>query len=221
MVNILDQGRLFSWRQRMTGIREKKKQATRKAILEAAVRLFSEKGFENTRIEELAQAAGIGKGTIYSYFKTKNDILFAFCEDGIELMHQEYRDKADPDAPLLEQLMTIFKAEFSYVCKNREFGRLYMQETFFPEASEAKRHRELDNKYFDLLFPILERAKMRGELRQDTDLLHITGHFYGIYLMALSAWYTGHLKTQEAVFEGLSTVFLQAMEGLAPNYEKK
>jgi AcrR family transcriptional regulator len=55
----------------MPGIREVKKRKKRNAIMEAAVRLFSEKGFEKTSIEQLARTAGIGKGTIYSYFQTK------------------------------------------------------------------------------------------------------------------------------------------------------
>ena len=43
--------------------------------MHAAANLFREKGFEKTSIEELARAAGIGKGTIYGYFQTKSDIL--------------------------------------------------------------------------------------------------------------------------------------------------
>ena len=40
-----------------------------------AIKLFAEKGFENTTIQEIADSAGIGKGTVYEYFKTKEDIL--------------------------------------------------------------------------------------------------------------------------------------------------
>ncbi len=48
----------------MPGIREQKKRKKRNAIMEAAVRLFREKGFDKTSIEQLARAAGIGKGTL-------------------------------------------------------------------------------------------------------------------------------------------------------------
>ncbi|MCI5145255.1 MAG: TetR/AcrR family transcriptional regulator, partial [Candidatus Electrothrix sp. AR3] len=65
----------------MTGLREQKKKETRAAIMEAALTLFGERGYEHTSIAALAKAAGIGKGTIYSYFKSKNEILLAFCEE--------------------------------------------------------------------------------------------------------------------------------------------
>ncbi len=200
----------------MGGLREKKKKQTRKAILKAAVTLFGDKGFEQTRIEELAQAAGIGKGTIYTYFKTKNEILYAFCEDGLEYIRQELLMKTDPQMPLMEKLMALFAAEFDYVNENREFGRLYIQEVVFPGDGSERRHRELDNQYFDLLFPILRKAQDNGELREDIDLLHLTGHFYGLYIMTVSAWYSGHFGTRDEVLDGMALLFQQALEGLAP-----
>ena len=90
--------------------REQKKAKTRKAILEAAVQLFSKKGFDKTSIDELAKEAGIGKGTIYTYFKTKTDILKAFCEDELDYIHSELASKTNPNAPFLDQIHTIFYA---------------------------------------------------------------------------------------------------------------
>ncbi len=52
----------------MAGLREQKKKETRAAIMEAALALFGERGYENTSISTLAKTAGIGKGTVYSYF---------------------------------------------------------------------------------------------------------------------------------------------------------
>jgi AcrR family transcriptional regulator len=62
----------------MSGIREQKKLETRKAILDAAVKLFAEKGFDQTSIEDIATEAGIGKTTIYGYFPNKNDIFINY-----------------------------------------------------------------------------------------------------------------------------------------------
>ena len=55
----------------MSTLREQKKIKTRKCILDSAIKLFSKKGYEQTSIEELAKEAGIGKGTVYSYFSNK------------------------------------------------------------------------------------------------------------------------------------------------------
>jgi AcrR family transcriptional regulator len=198
---------------RMANIREKKKQETRKAIMQAAVTLFSEKGFEKTSIEELARTAGIGKGTIYSYFQTKSDILHAFCEDELESLHQELTANADKNIPILEQMVRIYMSEFRHLTENREFARLFMQQTAFPRDVDLDRHLANENNYFKLLFPLLERAQEKGELRNDLDLLHITGHFYGLYLLLVSAWFSGRIQTEEAEV-AMETLFRQALEGL-------
>ncbi len=196
-------------------LREQKKQQTRQAIMQAAVKLFSEKGFEKTSIEELAREAGIGKGTIYSYFQTKTDILHAFCEDELDCLHQELTGNADKEIPILQQMVAIYMSEFKLITENREFGRLFMQQTAFPRDVDLERHLANEDNYFKLLFPLLEKAQERGELRSDLELLYITGHFYGLYLLLVSAWFTGRIQTEEAEF-ALETLFRQAMEGLQP-----
>jgi AcrR family transcriptional regulator len=202
----------------MISVRETKKKETRQAIMQAAMTLFTEKGFDETSIEELAKAAGIGKGTIYGYFQTKSDILHAFCEDELECLHQELTSNADQDIPILQQMVSIYMAEFNKIIENREFARLFMQQTAFPRDVELDRHLEHENDYFKLLFPLLEKAQERGELRKDIDLLYITGHFYGLYLLLVSAWFSGRIQTEEAEM-ALQTLFRQAIEGLSPRPE--
>lgn len=202
----------------MAGIRETKKQETRKAIMQAAITLFSEKGFEKTSIEELARAAGIGKGTIYGYFQTKSDILHAFCEDELENLHEELTTNADREIPILQQMVSIYMSEFRHITENREFARLFMQETAFPRDVDLERHLANEDNYFKLLFPLLEKAQERGELRKDVELLYITGHFYGLYLLLVSAWFSGRVATDEAEV-ALETLFRQAIEGLQPRPE--
>ena len=183
--------------------------------MQAAITLFSEKGFGGTSIEELAKAAGIGKGTIYGYFQTKSDILHAFCEDELECLHQELTSNADREIPILQQMVRIYMTEFLQITENREFARLFMQQMAFPRDVDLERHLEHENNYFRLLFPLLEKARERGELRKDLDLLYITGHFYGLYLLMVSAWFTGRIQLEEAE-QALEALFRQAMEGLQP-----
>lgn len=202
----------------MAGIRETKKRETRQAIMQAAVTLFSEKGFEKTSIEELAKAAGIGKGTIYGYFQTKSDILHAFCEDELEILHEELTTNADREIPILQQMVKIYMSEFRHITENREFARHFMQQTAFPRDVDLERHLANEDNYFKLLFPLLEKAQERGELRKDVDLLYITGHFYGLYLLLVSAWFSGRVQTEEAE-SALETLFRQAIEGLHPRPE--
>ncbi len=199
----------------MYSTREKNKITKRKCILEAAIRLFSKKGYQQTSIEELAREAGIGKGTVYSYFQTKKDIVRAFCEDELEFTREELTTNTNPDTPLKEQLMIFFMAEFKHLSRNKEFGRLYLQERVFPDEHHSAEDLEMQNKYFELLFPIYQKAQERGELRKDLELLHISGHFYALYLLMTSCWFNGMIPT-ENIDEAMSTMLDQVITGLKP-----
>lgn len=200
----------------MGGIRAGKKRRTRQAIMAAAKKLFAEKGFGNTSVDDLARQAGIGKGTIYGYFKTKSEIFLAFIEEEIDYAFADLARKRDPDAPLLEQLQTLFMGQFRYVTRDRDFGRILAREMIFPKELTHEKVKNLEDRYLQALGVILAKAISRGELRDDLELLFIGGHLYALYIMILSSWYDKRFTTETEIENGLAKLLLQALEGLTP-----
>jgi AcrR family transcriptional regulator len=200
----------------MSGLREAKKKKTRQAIMNAAIKLFSEKGFKNTSVDELAKMAGVGKSTIYGYFHTKNEIFLAFCEDQVDFAFSDLAKKRDPEAPLKEQLLTLFMGQFRYVTKNYDFGRILSREMVFPKELTIDKSKDLSERYLSALGEILTRAISRNELRDDLELLFISGHFYALYIMVLSAWYERRFQSEQEIEQALEKLLTQAMEGLSP-----
>lgn len=164
----------------------------------------------------MAEAAGIGKGTIYSYFRSKSEIFLAFCEEQLAFIYEELMEKTGGETSLIEQLLTLFMGEFRFVSRNKEFGRILMREMVFPKEITVEQSHELDNKYFDLMLPMFQKAQQKGELRTDLELTFVVGHFYALYIMTISGWYMGRLLTEEDVAMAMESLFLQALEGLAP-----
>jgi len=200
----------------VSGLREIKKKRTRRAIMDAAIKLFPEKGFENTTVGQLAKEAGVGKSTIYGYFQSKNEIFLAFCEDEIDFVFTDLAKERDPDTPIQKQLLTLFMEQLRYVTRNYDFGRILVREMIFPKELTMEKSNDLSEKYLAALGDMLAKAISRGELRDDLDLLYISGHFYAFYLLVLSAWYQRRLQNEQEVEDVLQKLMRQAMEGLAP-----
>ena len=179
----------------MSGLRERKKRQTRDAIVSAAVKLFADKGFEQTSMEELASKSGVGKGTIYGYFKSKSDILLAFLEEEVEHAFAALNEKIDADAPLEEQLLALMLGQLTYVTRNSEFGRIFSRELLFPADRKSPKSRELDMRYLGKILAVLGEAQKRRELPPETDLLLMMGHLHALYLVTLSSFYQGDIET--------------------------
>jgi AcrR family transcriptional regulator len=75
------------------GLRERKKRKTRDTIIKVALELFVERGYEDTTIAEIADAAEISPRTIFAYFPSKEDILFYDMPEMLERLAQVFRDR--------------------------------------------------------------------------------------------------------------------------------
>lgn len=198
----------------MAGIREQKKLETRQAIQAAAVKLFAEKSFEKTSIEDIAKEAGIGKTTIYGYFTTKNDIFIDYCDEELDLAFAQLQASGSVDKPLLDLLIEFFMIKFAFVTKNHEFGRQMLREMVFPSEinEKAKVH---DQRYFDILEGFFRKAQDNGEISSEHEMFNLSAHFFSLYLGLLAGWYTGYLSSLSDAEEAMRTLFKQAMEGIS------
>jgi AcrR family transcriptional regulator len=95
------------------GRRQRKRDRTRNALMQAALRLFDERGYDATTIEDITDAADVAPRTFFHYFASKDDVLFGGHEERREVLIQEFQSQVEhhpvPDA-LREALLTIADA---------------------------------------------------------------------------------------------------------------
>src|SRR5918998_1535252 len=89
----------------MSGLRERKKKATRDAIHHGAMRLFAEHGFAGTTIDQIADAADVSRATVFGYFPTKEEIVFGEAAAAIDALAARLRER-----PADETTTTVVRA---------------------------------------------------------------------------------------------------------------
>ncbi len=179
----------------MSGKREENKRLTRLAILDAARMLFIRKGFELTRIEDLARQAQIGKGTVYSYFSSKEQILIELIGEERQKLVARFEQRNDERAPVSEQILTLFLCQFDYAQQHREISRIMFRESLFPVKPSIHQRHQVDNTYLNAVVTLVHRGQQRGEINVHCDPLSAAIIFYNHYSMAISAWYMGYVES--------------------------
>jgi len=113
--------------------KERERLARRKEIVRAARAVFAEKGFEHATLEEIAERAEFGKGTVYNYFDSKETLFTAAMMDLFDDATRIGRAVCDPKVPAREVLAEYMRQTVAYFQANFDFCRMLMQEWVRPE----------------------------------------------------------------------------------------
>src|SRR6516225_5792547 len=81
----------------------------RERILDAAVHVFAEKGFYGAKVSEIAREAGVADGTIYLYFKSKDDLLISLFEDRMAQINANLREALESAPGAVERLKAVVR----------------------------------------------------------------------------------------------------------------
>jgi len=150
------------------GKREQNKERTKERILEAALRLFREKGIERTTTKEISKRAGIAEGTLFNYFKTKEDLALYFFQKETENLIGWFRaDTRLQKAPLAEQLFGIVHRQLEYLEPYEDFIGAVFCRALQPNSALSPlsfESQELRLKYLRFVREVLADAERRGEI---------------------------------------------------------
>ena len=120
------------------GLRERKKALRLGRIIKAARNLFLDKGFSQTTIQDIAEAADVGLGTLYLYAKSKEDLLvLVFKELFLEMIEDSFA-KIDQSKSLLDQIMMFFGGQIEYHKKDMAMSRAVLKEISFSNTPQRK-----------------------------------------------------------------------------------
>ena len=143
----------------------------RHEIFHQVVNIFSKKGFHETSMREIADTAGLGKSTLYDYFKTKDEILIYFFEDQLRDMTQEAQKIALQNLSADERLRQIIEKYLESLQANKNLFLRLMQESQRLKLESQKQVQAKRYSYQDLIRALIDEGIREGVFRKVNSLL--------------------------------------------------
>ncbi len=187
----------------------------RDRILRAAVKVFARNGFHATRVSEVAKAAGVADGTIYLYFKSKEELLFSLFQDRVDKLLAYMREELPkkPDAPA--RLRAVIDMQLGLLEGERDLAEvitvILRQSTRLMKEYAAPHF----NAYLDAIAKIVADGQSTGAFRQDVSPHIAARAIFGALDGITLTWALGRAE-QGALGRAATQLADVLLRGLAP-----
>jgi len=148
-------------------INKKNKNNKYHLIIEAAVKVFARQGFYQSTVAQIAREAGVADGTIYLYFKNKDDILVNFFQYKTKQVFERFRAEVNQAESSLDKLRNLIRRHLAEFQRDRDMAILYQVGTHQIERLAEDQIREMSKMYQDLISEIVEAGQQEGSIRKD------------------------------------------------------
>lgn len=171
--------------------KQREYEARREEILLAAERRFSQNGFFKTSMAEIAEAAQFAMGTVYRFFKSKEEIYISLVEAKVEELLRLLEDATQSRLPAQEKLRAVIQVKLAFADQNRAFFRIYVSEwSGFEWTVKSAFGERVWKRYLaqiDLVANLIKEGIKTGEFRKvnpkDTSLA-----FHGMLNSTIYLW---------------------------------
>lgn len=154
--------------------KEREKELRRDEIVKAATKVFFEKGLQNATMDEIAEAAELSKGTLYLYYKSKEDLYLAVMNVGSTILFDMFDRSVSKTSSTIERLVILSETYKEFFSQHRNYFRMFhflqnqqLHKQVSPEMREISRLHQ--QRVWDLAVGILRRGVEEGLLRRDID----------------------------------------------------
>ena len=199
----------------MTGLRARQKALRHERILDAALQLFREAGYDAVRTEDIAAAADVSVGTLYNYFENKGDLLLALVTLEVEeVLEQGGAVVTSPPADIAEALNWLIGGYYDHsnVYLTKELWRTAMALTIqAAETPFSARYTALDQSLTQQVCALLVELQRLGRARADVDARTLGQ----VVFNNLNQMFIEFVKVEEMSIETLNTAVARQNADLA------
>ena len=156
---------------------------TKRKIFETSMKLFAEKGYDATSIEDITANVGVAKGTLYYHFTSKEEIFNFLVEEGIKLMQNSIDIKTSKLVNYIDKLKAIVLIEIKVVVKYENLITILLSQFWGKEARHQKCKQQVYN-YINKIESIVREGIEKGEIKNGNPEA-IASEIYGLICSAL------------------------------------
>ncbi|WP_166866435.1 MULTISPECIES: TetR/AcrR family transcriptional regulator [unclassified Salinibacterium] len=183
----------------------------RDQVASAAVALFAEKGYANTSVQEVVARAGVTKGAMYHYFRSKDDLLFGIYERMLQLQKDHLDEIVARGLPTDDTLraacIDVMETSIDFLPEGTVFFRSVHMLAPERQREVTRRRRE----YNDTFAEIIKRGQAEGIYRTDIPIAVLVANFFSD-VHYLSNWYSpSGAETKTQVAEQITDLFLKGI----------
>jgi AcrR family transcriptional regulator len=192
--------------------RQRRSAETRERLFRAALRLFADKGFAETTVADITDAADVGKGTFFNYFPSKEHILVAFSDMQLSKLQATVDEMRDKHVPMREFFRDMTLRMTQEPARAPDVVRAILQANL-TSSSVRSVMRERSARSEALLTQLVQIGQERGEFRRDVPALELAQVFRQTIFGTLLMWSLyGDASLSDRIERAMEIVWL----GLAP-----
>ena len=197
---------------KLSGRRERRTVETRERLFRAALDLFARKGFQETTVEDITEAADVGKGTFFNYFPSKDHILLAFGEMQLAKLQAAVEEARRSGVPMPQFLRSLGVRMTQEPTRHPGIVRTLLQ-AYLSTTPVRTAMNDLQKRVHALHTEIVRLGQERGEIRNDLPAAEIAHVFRQTIFGTLLMW---SLKGDETLHARIDSAFNVLWSGLAP-----
>ena len=156
---------------------------TKRRIFNTAVKIFSEKGYDNASVEEITAVAGVAKGSLYYHFSKKEDILDLLLEEGMNLLKNNIEIKTRNCTTALEKIKAVILIQVKVTVRYEEFLNVIFSQIWGSETKNIKCKKAVF-KYIKVIEGIIQEGIDRGEFYEG-DVEALASGIFGVTCSSL------------------------------------
>jgi TetR/AcrR family transcriptional regulator, fatty acid metabolism regulator protein len=157
-------------------------------IIDAAVKVFADQGYFQSTVAMIAKEAGVADGTIYLYFKNKEDILVQIFDYKAKQVFERFRAEVDKPGNAIDKLKSLVRIHLEEFQRDRSMAVVYQSETHQQTRSVELQIREMSKLYADIVSEIVEQGQDEGTLRRDLYLSLVKRFILGSVDEVINTW---------------------------------